>query len=119
MLNLGPIGVFLLLCWFLYLQFGPKQRGIKQHEENVRRLEDIKTGVDDCGHQLRTLNSRMVKIEEWRDAHEKQDDERYDRHGRIQTQLEKEIERARDSVHQLRNELFMEAMRKGHPSSRD
>ena len=32
----------------------------------------------DIRNQLRTLNGRMIKIEEWRGAHDKQDDERHE-----------------------------------------
>ena len=38
----------------------------------------------DIRNQLRTLNGRMIKIEEWRELHDKQDDER---HRDLTTQL--------------------------------
>jgi hypothetical protein len=100
--QLGPIGILLILALVVYLQLGP--RANRQHAENASKLDDILA-------QLRTINGRIGKLEEWREGHDKQDDEREERHDKAHGTIHEELSRARDGVHGLRNELAAASVR--------
>lgn len=110
--TLGPVGVLFLGAWYIYIRFGPRALFEKTHSENLTRLSEIHNGVTDCARQLHVINGRIVKLEEWRQAHEKQDDEREVRHNEEHHQLVREAGRVRETVHNVRNELATEMLRR-------
>jgi hypothetical protein len=100
--QLGPIGILLILALVVYLQLGP--RANRQHAENGKKLDEI---LD----HLRIMNGRIGKLEEWRDGHDKQDDERDRRNDEAHRTIHEELTRARDGVHAVRNELAAASVR--------
>jgi hypothetical protein len=100
--QIGPIGILFILALVVYLQLGPRLS--RQHLENSKKLDDILA-------QLVALNGRVGKIEEWRDGHDKQDDERERRHDESHRAFHEELGRAREGVHAVRNELAAASVR--------
>ncbi len=100
--QLGPIGVLVVLGLVIYLKIGPQFD--RKHAENSKKLDSIL-------EQLRIQNGRVGKLEEWREGHDKQDDEREQRHDKTHGIIHEELSRARDGVHGLRNELAAASVR--------
>lgn len=101
--QIGPIGILVVLLLVVYLQLGPRMKA--QHTENTVKLDQI------LG-QLTLMNGRVGKLEEWRDGHDKQDDERERRHGDVHTDIHREISTNRESLHAVRNEMMIAATRR-------
>ncbi len=103
--QVGPVGVFLLVAGVLYVQIH-RQVGRTQryHGENSEKLDAILK-------QLLHVNGRLGKLEEWREGHDKQDDEREERHEKAAETLHEELDRTREGIHGLRNELATASLR--------
>jgi hypothetical protein len=94
---LGPIGVLLLAGWFLWLRYG--QTPTRLPGWLGSQLEAIQHGVTGVLDELKKLNGRLAKMEEWRIGHDKQDDERHERDQEAHAEFGRAIERLRDHQH--------------------
>lgn len=114
--TLGPLGVLITIVMlggflgslFLYFRFGV--RALRPtldayHQQNTQALTDIEGQLGEVLKQLQLQNGRLGTIEEWRRSHDKQDDEREERHTREHGELWSESHRVRERVHVVGSDL--------------
>jgi hypothetical protein len=116
--SVGPFGLLMLAGLFVVLRYGPRrgpdarqmdtyheqnQATLRSVNEGIQKIEgEVRGGLRRVEEQLLKLNGRLGKVEEWRDAHNKQDDERYERDQDAKRGLADEINRVREHVHETR-----------------